>query len=189
MSRYPRFILGFLLSLAIVALIASAAHAAEDVAGAVDGSVKHISAATKTIVVKTADGTEHTIHFAARTSVHGSEDVGKGAEDTFHGLKEGSHVVVHYTVKGTEETADEIDHIGEGGLKATDGTVKAIDRGAKTMTVKAADGTEETFRLTDRATRDAGKDIGKGAEKSEHVTVYYTDEAGHKVAHFFWKAF
>jgi hypothetical protein len=185
MGRY----LGFVLGLVFVAFVACAAFAAEDVAGAVDGTVTHISATAKIIAVKTADGTEHTFHFVARTSVHGVEDTGKGAEDTLHGLKEGSHVVVHYTAKGTEETAEEIDHIGKGGLKATKGTVKTIDRAAKTITIKTADGVEETFRLTGRTARDAGKGIGEGAEKSEHVTVYYTDEAGHKIAHFFARAF
>lgn len=34
-------------------------------------------------------------------------------------------------------------------------------------------------------TKDAGKDIAEGAEKSAKVTVYYTEDAGHKVAHFF----
>jgi hypothetical protein len=32
---------------------------------------------------------------------------------------------------------------------------------------------------------DEGKDIGKGSEKSAHVTVYYTEKAGKKIAHFF----
>lgn len=50
--------------------------------------------------------------------------------------------------------------------------------------MKTADGAEETFRLSDRAAKDAGKDIATGAEKTAKVTVYYTDEAGHKVAHF-----
>lgn len=177
--------LSFVLCLVFVAFVASAA---EDVAGAVDGTVKHVSAATKTVVVKATDGTEHTFHVVDHTSIHGAEDAGKGAKDTFRGLKEGSHVAVHYTTKGTEETADEIDHIGKGGLKVTKGTVTAVDRGAKTMTVKTADGAEQTFRLTDRAATSAGKGIGEGAEKSGHATIYYTEKAGQKVAHFFGKA-
>jgi hypothetical protein len=48
---------------------------------------------------------------------------------------------------------------------------------------------EETYRLADRAVKDTGKDIGEGAEKSAKVTVYYTEEGGHKVAHFFKKIF
>ena len=38
-----------------------------------EGTVKKIDAITKTIVVKTANGTEHTVHFLDRTAVHGAE--------------------------------------------------------------------------------------------------------------------
>jgi hypothetical protein len=92
---------------------------------------------------------------------------------------------VHYSAKGSEETAEEIDHLGDGGLKASEGTVTHLDRGAKTVTIKTADGGENVFRLTDHAAEDAGKDMSEGAEKSAKVTVYYTEQAGHKVAHFF----
>ena len=109
------------------------------------------SATARTLVVKAADGTEHTLRFVGRTSVHGGEATAKGTKDAFQGLKEGSEVVVHYSTKGTEETAEEIDHIGKGGLKTAEGTVTRVDRGAKAMTVKTADGAVATFRLTDRA--------------------------------------
>ena len=154
---------------------------------AVKGIVERIDSTAKTIVVKAADGTEHTFHFVARTVVHGGEKAGAVTTESFHGLKEGSEVIVHYTAKGTEETAEEVDHIGEGGLKTTEGTVTHLDRVTKTVTVKTADGTEEAFRLTDHAAEDAGRDISEGAEKSGKVTVYYTEHAGHKVAHFFSK--
>jgi hypothetical protein len=70
-------------------------------------------------------------------------------------------------------------------MKATKGTVEEIDRGGKKLVVKAADGTKDTFRLSDDAAVDAGKGIAKGSEKTAHVTVYYTESAGKKVAHFF----
>lgn len=156
--------------------------------GILVGEVIKLDAATKTAVVKLADGTEHTFHFVGRTTVHGVQEAAGGAEDAFHGLKEGSQVAVHYTAKGSEETAEEVDNIGKDGLKATDATVVHLDRGAKTLAVRTEDGTEETYHLTDSAARDAGRDIGKGSEKSEKVTIYYTEEAGHKVAHFFKRA-
>ena len=37
------------------------------------------------------------------------------------------------------------------------------------------------------AAEDAGKDISEEGEKSGKVTVYYTERAGHKIAHFFRK--
>lgn len=159
--------------------------AAEDLVTAVEGTVKKVDAGTKTCVVKTADGTEHTLHFVKKTSVHGWDATEAGAKDGMHGVKEGSHVVAHYTVKGAEETAQEVDRIGEGGLKVTEGTVSKIDRGGKVLAVKAADGTESTFKITDHAVEDAGKETGKGVEKASKVTVYYTEEGGKKIVHFF----
>jgi len=171
-----------------VVLCVFPALAVRDAASATEGTVKKIDAITKTIVVKTANGTEHVIHFLDRTAVHGAELSAKGTREVLHGLKEGSEVVVHYTTEGTEDTAEEIDRVGKDGLKVAEGTVKKIDRGAKTVAVTTAEGTEETYRLTDQAARDAGKDIGEGTEKSARITVYYTDEAGRKIAHFFKKS-
>jgi hypothetical protein len=149
---------------------------------AVHGTVTKIDAGAKTIVVKTKEGTEHTLHFLNKTVVHGTET---GAKDTFKGVKEGSEVVAHYTVKGADKTAVEVDSLGKDGLKATEGTVTDIDRGTKTIAVKTADGTVETFKMADHATEDAGKDVGKATVKSAKVTVYYTEDAGKKIAHFF----
>src|SRR5579872_3163739 len=172
-------------SVVVLLSLSLAAIAADDVVSAVSGTVKKVDSAAKTIVVKTADGAEHTFHFVGRTAVHGGEKAAAGAKDAFHGLKEGSDVVVHYTAKGGKETAQEVDRMGEGGLKVSEGTVTHLDRGAKTLAVKTADGTEETYHMADHAAKDAGKDIAAGAEKSAKVTVYYTEEAGRKVAHFF----
>jgi Cu/Ag efflux protein CusF len=163
--------------------------AAEDVASVAEGTVKKIDSATKAVVIGTKDGTERTFHFGERTTVHGVEAAGKGSEEALHGLKEGTEVAVHYTTKGTMDTAEEIDHIGKDGLKVTEGTVKKIDHGAKTITIATADGTERTFRLLGRAVRDTGRGIGKGADKSARVTVYYTEEGGERVAHFFKSSF
>ena len=164
---------------------ALASFAAEDVVTAVEGTVKKVDAGTKTVVVKTADGTEHTVHFVKNTSVQGFDAADAGAKDGMHGVKEGSHVVVHYTVKGTEKTAEEVDRIGDGGLKVTEGTVSKIDRGTKVLAVKTADGAEATYKISDHAVVDAGKDVGKGVEKASKVTVYYTEEGGKKIVHFF----
>jgi hypothetical protein len=164
---------------------AIAMFAADDVVTAVEGTVKKVDSGTKTVVVASADGTEHTVHFVAKTSVHGWDASEAGAKDGMHGVKEGSHVVVHYTVKGSEKTAQEMDRIGDGGLKVAEGTVSTIDRGGKTLGVKTADGAVATYKITDHAVVDAGKETGKGIEKASKVTVYYTEEGGKKVVHFF----
>lgn len=172
-------------SIVLALLLVSGAYAAEDVVSAVHGAIKKIDAATKTIILKTADGTEHTVHFLDKTTVHGVDASAAAAKDSWHGLKEGTEVVAHYTTKGTEDTAVEIDKVGKDGLKTTDGTIKDIDREGKKLIVKSGEGVESTFWLTDYAAKDGGKDIAKGMEKGAKVTVYYTEEAGKKIAHFF----
>jgi len=167
--------------------LALAVMAADDVAGAVHGIITKVDAAAKTVVVKTKDGTEHTIHFVDKTAVYSAEGIETGAKDTFHGLKEGSEVVAHYTVKGTEKTATEVDKVGKDGLKATEGAITKVGEGGKTVTVKAADGTEQVFEVIGHDTKVAAVDTGKGAEKAGKVTVYYTEKAGKKVVHFFEK--
>ena len=181
MNRFRKYFFSLLASVTFFTL---SPRAADDVAAAIRGVITKADEAAKTIVVKTKDGTEHTFHFADKTIVHGTE---AGAKDTFHGLKEGSEVAVHYTVKGTENTASEVDNIGKDGMKTVDGTVTKVGADGKTVTVKAVDGTEHAFSVAGRDTAAAAKDLGKGTEKAGKVTVYYTEEGGKKVAHFFQK--
>jgi len=169
-----------LMLLGVVAVLLAPLSFAVEAVSAVHGTSSKIDSGAKTIVVKTADGTEHTVHFIAKTTVHGTE---VGAKDTFHGLKEGAEVVAHYTAKGADNTAVEVDKVGKDGLKTMNGTVSEVDRGAKKLVVKSADGTEQAFKLADHA----AAETGQGAEKSAKVTVYYTEDAGKKIAHFFQK--
>ena len=82
---------------------------AEDVAHLVSGVVKSVDKGTKTFVVKSADGTEHTIKWTDSTVVKGTKDAGKGIEkgsvDTYLGAKKGTDVTVEYTEKAGEKTA------------------------------------------------------------------------------------
>ena len=166
-----------LLAVAGLAFAASMSLA-QDVVSFLHGTVKKVDKATKTVVVKTKDGTEHTVKVA-------SDDTVKGTKDGFDGLKEGSEVVVRSTGKGADETVNGIGKVGKDGMKVTKGTVEKVDEGTKTVVVKSADGTEKTFEYTGTSLSDTGKAVGKGTEKGAKVTVYYTEEAGKKIAHFF----
>jgi hypothetical protein len=175
-------------NIVLVVLLVCAACAAEDVVSAVHGTIEKVDSITKTIVVKTADGTEHSMHFTDKAAVHGAHASMDAANDSWHGLKEGTEVVAHYTTEGTEDTALEIDKIGKAGLKSSAGTIEDIDRGGRKLVVASSDGVKSTYRLTDHAAKDGGRDIGESTEKGTRITVYYTEEAGRRVAHFFEKA-
>lgn len=154
---------------------------------ATHGTITKIDRGAKTIAIKTADGTEHVLHWTKDTAVDGTRAADAGAQDSWHGLKEGTEVVAHSTKRGSEDTALEVDKVGDNGLDKTEGTVKEIDRSGKKLVVESADGTEHTFTLTGHAAADAGTDLQAGTAKGAKVVVYSTKSGGKKVAHFFEK--
>ncbi len=77
----------------------------------VKGVVKSIDKNSKTMVVKTADGTEHTIKWTDKTTMKGGKDVGEG-------IAEGSKVSVKYTEKAGEKTAVGVKDVGKATAKA-----------------------------------------------------------------------
>ena len=176
-----------IIGIAVLAMsLASLAFAVEEVA-ATHGIITKIDRAAKTVVIKTAEGTEHVFHWTKDTAVHGVRASDVAARDSWHGLKEGSEVVAHSTKRGTEDTAVEVDKVGDAGLTKTEGTIKQIDRGGKKLVIKSADGTEHAFALTGHAAADGGKEVAAGTEKGTKAVVYSTENAGKKIAHFFEK--
>jgi hypothetical protein len=141
---------------------------------ALSGNVDKLYAGLNTILVKTSDSLDHVVHLPKGTTVHG----GAASLDS---LRPGTPVVVHYTVKGIQSSPDEIDRLGPGGLKQTEGTVIGVDRGARRITIRFATGETQALRLTHHAAADAEGHARSGSR----VVVYYSDESGHRVAHYF----
>ncbi len=147
---------------------------------ALEGTMKKFYRAANTIVVTTTDGVEHVYHFAKDLVVHG----GKGAGvDSLEGLREGSAVVVHYT-QGTEEAVREVDVVGAEGLRTTEGVVTRIDRGRNQITVRYDNGKNETFQLTERAAAESAQNAN-GTTPGARVVIYYSDQTGKRVVHYF----
>jgi len=177
--RFRPLVLAALCSLALL----QAARASTDV---ITGTLDKIDSGAKTIAVKTVDGTVQTVKFTDKTTVHGLKDAAKGTDLAG---KEGGHVIVHTVGEGADKTAHSVSWVGDKAVHATEGTIEDVGEGSKTVAVKTADGGKETFVVADHAVVDSGKDVARystrGAKKGEHVTVYYTEEAGKKIAHVF----
>ena len=170
----------------LAACFAIAVARAQNPTHVIIGTVEKVDAGTKTIAVKTADGTVETVKFNEKTTVTGLKDGAKGADLVG---KEGGHVIVHSTGEGAEKTAHSVEWFGDKTVHTTEGTVEDVGKGTKTVAVKTTDGTKEAFEVSEHATVDTGKTVGRysavGAKKGEHVTVYCTEEAGKKIAHLF----
>ena len=174
----------------VVLLFAGVICFADD---AVVASVEKVNTANKTIAVKTADGAKETFVYTDTTTVTGAKDVASASDLAG---KSGYHFVIRYTTVGKDKVATGLEYSGQGTWKATKGTVVAVDDSAKTVSIKTAKGTVETYHVSEDCTVDAGKGIGKAGSATgesvatgSEVTVHYTEEGGKKVAHFFKKSF
>ncbi len=98
---------------------------------------------------------------------------GKGT-GSLDSLRPGTPVAVQYMVKGVEASADAADQIGQNGAAANEGVVMKVDRGKKEITIKFADGQTQTLESENSVTTHSSRAI-----------VYYRDESGRKVAHYF----
>jgi hypothetical protein len=178
----------------VLAIVLSAAVAfAQDVVHVVDGVVKKVDSTAKTVTVATADGTEHVFKYTEKTTVHGTQAMGKtvkvGAVDTYFKGKEGTEVMVRYMGKGADKTAVGFHDLGKDSVKVAKGTVTKFDKGTRTVAIKTEDGSEQTFKVSKDALRDSEKGVVHGADftakEGDKLTVRYTEDAAGKVAHFF----
>jgi hypothetical protein len=117
-------------------------------------SVKSFYDGVNKTLVKTGDGIDH-----LRGATKAKAD---GEAASLDGLRPGTSVVVHYSVKGIQTSAD-----------ANEGIITNVDRASKRITIRFAGGSTETLRLT-RSTSGGGR-----------VIVYYPDRSGRQVAHYF----
>ena len=149
---------------------------------ATEGTIQETSEAAHTILVKTAEGVERLFHLNRGSTVHSGDAAG---EEALRALKKGTPVAVHYTAEGENLTAEEIDRLGEKGLKQMQGVVTAVNRRDRTISIKLADGTRQTLRFSHRAATEVGDDIDHAGDSTIRVIVYFRDEAGQRVAHYF----
>jgi hypothetical protein len=145
---------------------------------ATEGSMKAFYHGAQQIIVTTVDGIDHVFEFTKDLIVHGGKRPGP---DALAGLRDGTTVVVHYSAAGSGQAAREIDVVGDEGVRVTEGIVAHLDRRHRTITVRYDNGKTEKFELTDRAAAEAGE----SAADASRVVVYYTDDHGKKVVHFF----
>ena len=147
---------------------------------AVEGTIEAVSPQGTSLSVRTTDGTTQLFRLLEKLFVDGADP-----NDELIGLKQGTPVVIHYSGSGASATAQEVDRIDGGGLNITEGVVTSINRDRGEIKVRYDNQTTETFKLTNRAARDSGRDLNS----AEHprVIVYYTNKHGVKEVHYFRK--
>src|SRR6185437_2068293 len=139
--------------IAIVLTVGVHSAFARDVVHGISGVVKSVNKDTKTFVVKTADGTEHTFKWTDKTVVKGTKDTGKG-------IGKGSEDASKDVAKGTEDAGKDVS-------KGTEDTGKGIDDASVDTYMGAKKGTKVTVKYTEKGgekTAVGVKDAGKATE-------------------------
>jgi hypothetical protein len=121
------------------------------------------------------------LHLNGRSTVPTGEAAG---EEALGGLKKGTRVVVHYAADGENLTAEAMRRQGPEALKQMAGSITAVNLGDRTISVRLADDSQQTLRLSDRAAADV-KDLDRAGDGGANVVVYYRNEAGQRVAQYF----
>jgi hypothetical protein len=111
-----------------------------------------------------------------------------GAE-AFAGLNAGTAVVVHNTTAGEKLTAEEIDRLDVEGVRRMEGVVTAVNRSDRTISIRLADGTRQTLRLSDPGADGVDKATDRARGDGARVIVFVKDEAGGRVVLDFRRVF
>jgi hypothetical protein len=108
----------------------------------------------------------------------------EAGDETFAGLNTGTAVIVQTTTAGENLTAEEIDRPDDEGVKRMEGVIAAVNRRDRTISIRLADGTRQTLRLSDGAADGADKVVDR-AGVGARVIVFVKGEAGERIVHYF----
>jgi hypothetical protein len=145
-----------------------------------EGTVESISPKGDTMTVKGGDGLTQIFRLTSKLFVHDNKPA---PDDALSDLHRGMAVVVHYRAEGLSRTAEEVDRLDGQGLQVTEGRVVSIDRGRGEIKVRLEGDRTETLKLSTRAVLSSGRNLD--AAKDAPVVVYYSDEKGERVVHYF----
>ncbi|HWO02982.1 MAG TPA: hypothetical protein VNS63_27320 [Blastocatellia bacterium] len=156
-----------------------------EVTHTVSGVVKLVDTATMTMIVDIGDGIEVAVNYTAKTTVVSAEAPETSAEiDTL----KGSHVIVYYTETGAVKTASRVKYFPKNDVvKTTKGTVTAVDKAAKTVAIKTADGSVVVYNVGKDAAVETAKGstaTAKAIAKGSTVVAHYTAEGAKKTVRF-----
>jgi len=178
-SRYRTLI--HAASLVVAVTVPAAAQQAPPIHGvtgtvATEGTIDETQKAGHTIFGKAAQGLGKVFH-----RNHPAEPVSAADEETLRGFKQGTAVVVHFSKTGGNPSPEELERLSADGLTRMEGVVTAVNRVDRTISVKLADGTKQTLRFSDQA----AADVDRAGDGTGNVILYFKDEAGERVAHYF----
>lgn len=170
--------------------LACSAACAQEVVHAVTGVVTKVDSATHTITLTTNDGSQMVLQ--DETGSHSSYAFDKALQSKSMAStafdKTGNRAVVYYFGDGTQRRAVAVEDLGPAPLKASSGQITHWDHHHHTVTIKAADGSKQSFQLDDATVVDTPMGVVNGdkfdGQNGDQISIRYMDKGGANQAVF-----
>lgn len=167
---------------------------AQEVIHAITGVATKVDNAARTITLTSSDGTQTVMQNDAKN--HPRYDFDKmlqsSATDSTAFDKQGDRVILYYFGEGLQRRAVAVTDLGQTPLKVSSGTVAHWDRHHHIITIKAADGTKQTFQLDNKTAVDTPMGVVNGdkcdPQNGDQVSVKYLSKDGSNEAVFLSEA-
>ncbi len=172
--------------------LAASIALAQEVVHAVAGMVTRIDPAAQTITVKTNDGSTLVLQEASKKHVDVDYDFDKAlqaeATDSAAFNKQGDRAVVFYFEEGSQQRAVGIEDLGPTPLKVASGEITHFDHHHHQLTIKAADGSKQTFQLDNKTVVETPMGVVDGdrfeGQNGDQISIRYQDKGGNNEAVF-----
>ena len=179
----------FLVAGAVLAAGCSVSSA-QEVIHAVTGVVTKVDSSAHTITLTSSDGTQTVVKDEAEHHPHYDFDKALQSEavdsSTFDKL--GDRVILYYFGEGWQRRAVAIKDLGPAPLKLTSGQVAHWDHHHHVITIKAADGTKQTFQLDNKTAVDTPMGVVNGEkfdpQNGDQISIKYLNKDGSNAAVF-----
>ena len=163
---------------------------AQEVIHALTGVATKVDATAHTITLRSSDGTQTVIKDEAQN--HPRYDFDKmlqsSTTDSAAFDKQGDRVILYYFGDGVQRRAVAVKDLGQTSLKTLTETVTHWDRHHHVITIKAADGTTQTFQLDNKTAVDTPMGVINGdkfgPENGDQVLIRYLGKEGNNEAIF-----
>jgi hypothetical protein len=187
-----RFLTRILVPATILAFTCCASPA-QEVIHALTGVVTKVDSAGHTITLTSSDGTQTVLQDETK---HPKFDFDKSLQssaiDSAAFDKQGDRAIVYYFGEGLERRAVAVKDLGQTPLKTSTGVVTHWDRHHRVVTIKAADGTTQTFQLDNNTAVDTPMGVVNGdkfgPQNGDQVSIRYLNKDGNNTAVFLSEA-
>ena len=162
----------------------------QEIIHAVTGVVTNVDTSTHTITLKENDGTQLVIRDEAANHPYYDFDrtLRSEATDSTAFDKQGDRVILYYFGEGLQQRAVAVKDLGPAALKTSSGKVTHWDHHHHLITIKATDGSQQTFQLDEKTAVETPMGVVDGDKFGPHtgdqVLIKCLDKSGNNEALF-----